>query len=54
MTTSRDFSFRELVEKIDGPDRHRDNLYPEVYQFSGGKPRRDSGPSSGIYQGTAT
>lgn len=42
-------SFREIVEKIDGPSRHRDSLYPFVYHFSGNKSRRDSGPAGGPY-----
>ena len=54
MTTFRQFSFREVVEKIDGPDRHRDNLYPIVYKWSSGLSRRDSGPTGGIYEGTGT
>lgn len=54
MTTSRDFSFREIVEKIDGPERHKESLYPIVYEFTGNRPRRDSGPTKGIYEGTGT
>ena len=34
-------SWRELVEKVDGPGRHRDSNYPVVYRFSGGRHRRD-------------
>lgn len=48
-TTTRDW--REIVEKVDGPDRHRDSLYPIVYTFGGGLRRfRDSGPQSGVYE----
>ncbi len=54
MTTTRTFSFREVVEKLDGPDRHKDSLYPVVYTFSNNKTRRDSGPTGGVYQGTST
>lgn len=54
MTTSRDFSWREVVEKVDGDDRHKESLYPKVYYFTGGRDRRDSGPASGIYEGTST
>ena len=54
MSTSRDFSWREIVERNDEPNRHKNNLYPEVYFFSNKRPRRDSGPDSGIYEGTGT
>ena len=46
----RVISFREWVEKIDGEDRHRDSLYPYVYEF-GTRKFRDTGPASGIYEG---
>lgn len=45
--TSR--SWRELVEKYDDEDRHKDSLYPVVYHMSGGRDFRDSGPSGGFY-----
>lgn len=54
MSTARDFSWREIVEKVDGPERHRESLYPYVYEFSGNNRRRDSGPAKGIYEGTST
>ena len=54
MSTSRDFSWREVVEKADGPERHKESLYPNVYEFTGGRTRRDSGPTKGIYEGTGT
>ncbi|MDH5451740.1 MAG: hypothetical protein OEX14_00155 [Paracoccaceae bacterium] len=50
MTSTKTFNWREEVEKIDGPNRHTDSLYPIVYTFSGARPRRDSGPESGIYE----
>ncbi len=50
MATSRTFSWREQVERIDDKNRHRESLYPVVYIFSNGKKRRDSGPNSGIYE----
>lgn len=54
MSTSRNFDWREVVEKNDGPERHRDSLYPEAYRFAQIKPKRDTGPNSGIYEGTGT
>lgn len=54
MTTTRDFSWREIVERNDDEDRHKDSLYPVVYKFSSGRKMRDSGPSSGVYEGTST
>lgn len=51
MSNSTTRNWRELVEKVDGPDRHRDSLYPFVYFFSGHNNRRDSGPNSGVYAG---
>ena len=47
--TSR--SWREIVEKFDDENRHRDSLYPVVYTFGSGRQFRDSGPTSGIYAG---
>jgi hypothetical protein len=49
-TTSRTFSWREVVEKIDDEDRHKNNLYPVVWKFSNGQVKRDSGPTKGIYE----
>lgn len=48
-TTTTTREWREIVEKADGEDRHRDSLYPPVYFFSNGRVMRDSGPNSGIY-----
>ena len=50
MTTETTINWRELVERVDDDNRHRDNLYPVVYIFSNGRMRRDSGPESGIYE----
>lgn len=44
--TSSTRSFREIVEKLDDPNRHRDSLYPVVYVFSNNRQFRDSGPDS--------
>lgn len=49
MSTSSQMDWRELVEKADDDNRHRDSLYPIVYRFSSGKVMRDSGPNSGVY-----
>lgn len=43
-------SWREIVEKADGPGRHEESLYPIVYNFSNGAKRKDSGPASGVYE----
>lgn len=52
MTTTSTQSWREIVEKADDKEtRHKDSLYPEVYYFSNGKTKRDSGPSGGVYAG---
>ena len=37
------------VEKVDGPGRQKESLYPVVYVFSGNVQKRDTGPNSGIY-----
>jgi hypothetical protein len=42
-------SWREIVEKADGPGRHEESLYPKVYTFSNGRTFKDSGPNSGVY-----
>lgn len=44
-----DRSWREIVEKADDEDRHKDSLYPVVYKVSGSREFRDSGPLRGIY-----
>ena len=49
MSTSSQMDWREMVERADNDDRHRDSLYPVVYIFSNGKVMRDSGPNSGVY-----
>jgi len=51
MTTATTRSWRELVEKVDDENRHRDSLYPYVYEFSNGEKKRDSGPNGGPYSG---
>ncbi len=43
------FSWREVVEQIDGPERHVQSLYPTVYTFSNQTTFRDSGPQGGPY-----
>lgn len=48
----RTFSWREVVESVDGEKFHVDSLYPVVYEFSNGRKFRDSGPQSGIYDPT--
>ena len=47
---STTFSWREEVEKIDGPNRHLESLYPVVYDFGEGVRKRDSGPKKGPYE----
>lgn len=42
-------TLREIVEEIDGPERHDQSLYPVVYTFSGNRRFKDSGPNSGVY-----
>ena len=49
MATQTTQSIREIVEKLDGPERHLDSLYPVVYEFSSGVTKRDSGPRKGVY-----
>ena len=49
MTTSTNLSWREIVEKADGKDRHIESLYPVVYTFGGSVDKRDSGPTKGVY-----
>ena len=44
-TTTREFDWREVVEKLDDDNRHQESLYPVVYVFSNSVKRRDSGPS---------
>lgn len=48
MTTTTK-SWREMVEKADDEDRHRESLYPVVYEFGGRVRKRDSGPNAGVY-----
>lgn len=43
-------NIREIVEKLDGPSRHVESLYPVVYEWSSGRKHRDSGPASGVYE----
>lgn len=50
MANERTFNWRDIVEKADDQNRHRDSLYPVVYIFSSGAVRRDSGPDSGVYE----
>ncbi len=50
MSSSTEFSWREVVEKADDADRHKDSLFPVVYIFNGRK-FRDSGPNGGVYAG---
>ena len=50
-TTTRTFSWREFVEKIDGPDRHIESNYPVVYTFGGSVRKRDKGGNSILYDG---
>lgn len=50
-TTTREFSWRDLVEKADGETRHLESLYPVVYYWSSGRKHRDSGPAAGVYEG---
>ncbi len=49
MSTDSQMTWREMVERADNDDRHRDSLYPVVYVMSNGKVFRDSGPNSGVY-----
>lgn len=49
MATETTQSIREIVEKLDGPERHLDSLYPVAYEFSNGVTKRDSGPRKGVY-----
>ena len=49
MSTSSTVQWREIVEEADDDERHKDSLSPEVYFPTDAKPRRDSGPASGIY-----
>jgi len=46
------YNWRDEVERIDGESRHIESLYPIVYIFSSGAKRRDSGPASGVYEGS--
>jgi len=50
MANSTTFSWREIVEKAEGPNFHKESLYPIVYIFSNGRVRRDTGPEQGIYE----
>ena len=50
MSTSSTINWKQLVERVDNDDRHRDSLYPVVYVFSNNRVRRDSGPESGVYE----
>ncbi len=51
MSSSTEFSWREIVEKADDDNRHQDSLFPVVYITSGGRKFRDSGPNGGVYAG---
>lgn len=51
MSSDTQFSWREIVEKADDADRHKDSLFPVVYIVSGGRKFRDSGPNGGVYAG---
>lgn len=46
----QEYSWRAEVERVDGPTRHINDLYPIVYIFSNNTFRRDSGPESGVYE----
>ena len=50
MSSSSQFSWREIVEKADDDNRHIDSLYPVVYIMLSGRKFRDSGPESGVYE----
>jgi len=50
MTTSSQYSWREIVEAADDKDRHYESLHPVVYTFGGTVQKRDSGPTSGVYE----
>lgn len=49
-STDTTISWRALVEELDGPTRHVNDLYPIVYVFSNNAFRRDSGPTGGVYE----
>lgn len=49
MTTMTTKQWRDIVEKHDDENRHRDSLYPIAYEFGDERTFRDSGPLKGIY-----
>ena len=51
-TSSSTRNWREIVEKADDKQRHKDNLYPVVYIMQNGRKFRDSGPTKGVYEGS--
>ena len=48
-TPPTSFSWREIVTEADDDNRDLDNLYPQVYFFTNGTVKRDSGPRKGVY-----
>ncbi len=52
MPTTRNFSWREFVEKIDGPTRNFESNHPVVYRFGDTVLKRDKGNDSILYSPT--